>query len=62
MEAHNIEAGEPELPSAREAIDGFWSSLGGEEWNRIELELVAKAPRFLRDRYLEGREERRTPL
>lgn len=42
----------------RAAIDAFWNSLPATEQQRIEEELVSTAPRFLREQYLEGREER----
>jgi hypothetical protein len=45
-------------PSDRNAIDQFWNSLDADEQGRIELELVASAPRFLREQYLEGQKDR----
>jgi hypothetical protein len=47
-----------EKPSDREAIDRFWNSIPSEEQEKIEPELVRKAPRFLREQYLEGRQSR----
>ena len=44
--------------SDRAEIDAFWGALPPDEQRRIEEELVAQAPRFLREQYLEGREER----
>lgn len=60
LTAHSqtAQASEPQIPSDREAIDLFWSSLPTVEQERIELELVKKAPRFLRDSYMEGRKAR----
>jgi hypothetical protein len=46
------------LTAEREAVDQFWNSLGAEEQGRIERDLVAKAPPFLREQYLDGQEER----
>jgi hypothetical protein len=46
------------LQAEREAIDRFWNSLGAAEQQRIEQELVRKAPPFIREQYLEGRQER----
>jgi len=42
----------------RESIDQFWNSLDAAERQRIEEELVVKAPPFIREQYLEGRQER----
>jgi hypothetical protein len=47
-----------EPSSERKTIDEFWNSLPSEEQERIEQELVASAPRFLREQYIEGRKER----
>ena len=44
--------------SERAAIDQFWNSLGSDEQNRIERELVANAAPFLREQYIAGRKER----
>ena len=49
---------EPKGPSDRAVIDEFWNSLGDEERQRIERELVELAPRFLQEQYLEGQQER----
>jgi hypothetical protein len=51
MEAHRP-------PSDRQTIDRFWNSLGAEEQRRPEEGLVERAPRFHREQYLEGRQER----
>lgn len=48
----------PEGVSDREAIDLFWKSLPEEEQARVEADLVASAPKFLRQQYLEGQKER----
>jgi hypothetical protein len=48
----------PEAPSDRAAIDELWNSLGAEEQQIIEQELVAKALPFLREQYLDGQSER----
>jgi hypothetical protein len=48
----------PKPPCDREAIESFWKSLTVEEQGRIEEELVAKAPRFLREQYVDGRQKR----
>ena len=42
----------------RDAIQAYWSALGPDEQQRIELELVERAPRFLREQYREGEKER----
>lgn len=42
----------------RKTIDEFWNSLPAEDQARIERELVASAPRFLREQYMEGQKER----
>jgi hypothetical protein len=47
-----------EAPKDRSAIDAFWNSIPVAEQERLEEELVAKAPRFLREHYMEGRQER----
>ena len=49
---------EPKGPSDRAVIDKFWNSLGAEEQERIERELVEQAPRFHQEQYLEGQQER----
>lgn len=36
----------------------FWASLGAEEQERVERNLVARAPRFLQDAYQDGQEKR----
>lgn len=47
-----------EPSSDRRAIEEFWNSLPLEQQERVEQELVASAPRFLREQYMEGRKER----
>lgn len=47
-----------EQSSDRDAIDRFWNALEIEEQARVERDLVANAPRFLRDAYREGEVER----
>jgi plasmid replication initiation protein len=47
----------PKERSDREEIDRAWNALRLEEQVRVERELVSKAPRFLRDRYLEGQKD-----
>lgn len=42
----------------RAAIDTFWNSFSIEERERIERDLVGKAPAFHRQHYLEGQKER----
>jgi plasmid replication initiation protein len=44
--------------SDREVIDQFWNAIPREEQERIEQELVVKAPKFLREQYMAGRKER----
>jgi hypothetical protein len=46
------------LSAERESIDQFWNSLDAAEQQRIEQELVVKAPPFIREQYLEGQQER----
>ncbi len=46
------------LSAERESIDQFWNSLDGADQQRIEQELVVKAPPFIREQYLEGQQER----
>jgi hypothetical protein len=46
------------LSAERESIDRFWNSLDAAEQQRIEQELVLKAPPFVREQYLEGQQER----
>lgn len=48
----------PQEKSDRQSIDQFWASIPAEEQLRIEEELVAKAPKFLRAGYIEGKKER----
>jgi hypothetical protein len=48
---------EAKLPQDRAAIDQFWNSLSKTEQDSTEKVLVLKAPRFLRDQYLEGEAE-----
>jgi hypothetical protein len=48
----------PKEASDLEAIELFWSSIPSAEQDRIEDELVANAPKFLREQYMEGRQER----
>jgi hypothetical protein len=49
---------EPKGSSDRAVIDEFWNSLGVDEQERIERELVEQAPRFHQEQYLEGQQER----
>lgn len=42
----------------RQAIDRYWAALSPEEQESIEISLVAQAPRFTREQYLEGRKAR----
>jgi hypothetical protein len=44
--------------SEREAIERYWAALPQAEQERIEKELVAKAPPFQREQYLDGQKER----
>jgi hypothetical protein len=46
------------LSAERESIDRFWNSLDAADQQRIERELVVKAPPFIREQYLEGQQER----
>jgi hypothetical protein len=46
------------LSAERESIDQFWNSLDGADQQRIEQELVKRAPPFIREQYLEGQQER----
>ena len=48
----------PKPASDREAIEHYWNSLGLEDQERIERELVTRAPRFHREQYLAGQKER----
>lgn len=49
----------PQAESAeRKAIDEFWASLPQDERERIEEEIVKSAPTFLRQQYIEGRQEK----
>jgi hypothetical protein len=57
-ESQTAQKDEPTGPSDRDAIDQLWNSLPADEQERIELELVKNAPRFLRESYVEGRKER----
>lgn len=54
-----VERPEPSSHLAAEhaAITKFWQDLSQAEQQRIEEELVAAAPPFLREQYLEGRQE-----
>jgi hypothetical protein len=54
--AQSPEEPSPKASCDRAVIDQFWSSLSGEEKERIEAELVRAAPLFLREQYIEGRE------
>jgi Replication initiator protein A len=46
------------LDVERKAIDDFWNSLGTEEQQRVERELVKTAAPFLREQYLDGKQGR----
>jgi hypothetical protein len=43
--------------SDRTGIDEFWNSLPAERRDAIEKELVAAAPRFLREQYMQGQQD-----
>ena len=58
LQRHTAPAKEATKASDRGEIDRFWSSLSADEQARIEKELVAAAPKFLREQYVEGRKER----
>jgi hypothetical protein len=48
----------PTQASDRQAINDYWTAIPNEERERIEEDLVANAPKFLRQQYVEGLKER----